>query len=376
MSLTDHDAERLRRAIALARKGRFHVEPNPPVGCVLEREDAGIVGESWHAAYGGAHAEIGALRMAGRAARGATAYVSLAPCGVYGKTPPCADALLEARVGRVVYAAGDPNPLEQGAGIDRLRAAGVQVDGATGQLAAEGDALLDRFQSALARERPWIVLKWAMSVDGRIAAKRGHGGAISGVRANALVHDWRAHADAVAVGIETVIADDPQLTCRLADGLPEGREQPLRVVFDAYLRTPVQSRLVRGVDDVGVLIFTGPQADPFRRQALEDRGCVIYEVAAEGDRLDLAAAVGMLHDDGVRRLLVEGGARIHGSFVRDGLADQVSTFVAPTVLGGAESVSAVVDSGVESADEALHLDDVMWRKVGDDLLMQGYVGTT
>ncbi|MDJ0521359.1 MAG: bifunctional diaminohydroxyphosphoribosylaminopyrimidine deaminase/5-amino-6-(5-phosphoribosylamino)uracil reductase RibD [Planctomycetota bacterium] len=373
MPLTDHDAQRLRRAIALARKGRFLVEPNPTVGCVIERDDAGIVGESWHGGYGGPHAEVAALEMAGKAARGATAYVSLAPCGTHGKTPPCTDALLEAGIERVVYATDDPNPLEQSTGVQRLIAAGIEVVGADGELRDEGERLLERFRATLSSDRPWVALKWAMSLDGRIAPRRGTGGAISGLRARRVVHDWRAHCDAVAVGIETVLADDPQLTCRLEGGLPDGREQPLRIVFDAQVRTPVDSRLVAGVDEVSVLIFCGPDADTFRRRALEERGCVVHEIPMRDGLLDLAAALHFLHDDGVRRLLVEGGARLHGSFLRAGLADQVSAFVTPTLLGGTDAVPAVEGTAVASMEEALGLEEVQWRGLGEDVLMQGYV---
>lgn len=376
MTLTDHDAQRLGRAIALARKGRFQVEPNPPVGCVIERDDAGVVGEGWHAAYGGPHAEVAALKLAGKAARRATAYVSLAPCGVHGKTPPCTEALLAAGVERVVYATDDPNPLEQSAGVKQLLEAGVEVVAADGELRAEADALLERFRRTLTREHPWVALKWAMSLDGRIAPRRGAGGSISGERAQRLVHDWRAHADAVAVGIETVLPDDPELTCRLPGGVPDGLDQPLRVVFDARLRTPIQSRLVKGVDDVGLLIFVGPEADPFRRRALEERGCSVHEVPLDAGRLDLDAALRLLHDHGVRRLFVEGGARLHGSFLRTGLADQVSAFVAPRILGGVDAVPAVDQTGIRSMDAALDLADVAWQRVGDDLLLQGYVQGT
>ncbi len=373
MLLSDHDVQRLRRAIALARKGRFQVEPNPPVGCVIEQGEAGIVGESWHGAFGGPHAEVGALALAGDAARGATAYISLAPCGVDGKTPPCADALVRAGVARVIYAAGDPNPAEGGAGLARLEAAGVEVVAAQGALRGEGEALLERFRGSLASRRPWVALKWAMSLDGRIAPRRGVGGAISGGRAHGLVHDWRGHADAVAVGVETALADDPRLTCRRQAGLPAGRAQPLRVVFDGSLRLPVDSRLVAGAGESGLLVFTTARADAARRRQLEERGVRIVEVSGVEGRVDLAAALAHLHAEGVRRVLAEGGARIHGALLRQGLADQVSAFISPMLLGGEDAVPAVEGSGIGSMDDALRLEDVAWRGLGTDLLMQGYV---
>lgn len=373
MPLNDHDERILRRSIALARKARFEVEPNPPVGCVIERGADGVVGEGWTAPWGGPHAEVVALRMAGERAEGATAYVSLGPCGVHGKTPPCAEALVEAKVARVVIGVADPDPNEAGAGLDRLREAGIQVDLAEGTVAREADEVLDRFRSALGRRRPWVVLKWAMSLDGRIAAARGSGGAISGARAQRLLHVWRAHSDAIAVGIDTALIDDPQLTCRLADGPPHGRPQPRRVVFDSRLRLSPTSSMVRSAAEVPVLLVCAEDADPARRAALESSDVAVLPVPVLDGRVDLAAALDALYVHGVRRLLVEGGAKIHGAFLKALLADQVSAFVAPRILGGANAVPAVEGSGIDTAEAMQDLEEVMWRRLGDDLLMQGYV---
>ncbi len=372
MPVTDHDLQRLKRAVALARKGFFGVEPNPPVGCVIERDGDGIVGEGWHADFGGPHAEVAALRLAAGSAKGATAYVSLAPCGRHGKTPPCADALLDAGITRVVYAAGDPNPDEDGYGVERLRRAGIAVEGPVEGVAAE--SVLARFHGSLARTNtPWTVCKWAMSIDGRIAPARGAGGAVSGTKARRLTHHWRAHADAVAVGVGTVLADDPLLTCRLEGGLPNGRAPAKRVVFDPALRTPVDGRLVLDATSSPVWILGLGDAPAERRDALEAAGCRVFEIPGAADELDLAAALAVLREHGVQRLLVEGGARIHGAFFRAGLVDQVAAFVAPQVFGGPTAVPAVEDSGIASVGEALRLEEVMWRRIGDDLLMQGYV---
>jgi diaminohydroxyphosphoribosylaminopyrimidine deaminase/5-amino-6-(5-phosphoribosylamino)uracil reductase len=371
---SEHDVERLRRAIALARKGRFAVEPNPPVGCVIESDDGGVVGEGWHAAYGRPHAEVVALRIAADAARGATAYVSLAPCGRHGKTPPCAAALVEAGIRRVVFAAADPDPDEVGHGLEMLRRAGVRVNGPVEDVRAEAGDLLGHFRAALAeRERPWTVCKWAMSADGRIAPARGAGGVVSGDRARRLAHAWRGSADGVAVGVDTVGADDPLLTCRLEGGPPNGRPQPRRVVFDGLLETPVDGRLALDATTAAVWILATEDARPDRRDALEAAGCRVITVAGRGDRVDLRAALAALRAEGLRRLLVEGGALIHGSLFRAGLVDQVSVFVAPRIFGGRAAVPAVEDSGFESLGAAARLEDVMWRRVGEDLLLQGYV---
>ncbi len=367
MSADDHDRERLRRAIELAAKGRFHVEPNPTVGCVLEVEGR-VVGEGWHVAFGAPHAEVEALARAGPSARGATAYVSLEPCSRAGRTGPCTDALLEAGVRRVVYAATDPN--EAGSGAARLREAGVPVDGPV--LESEAAPLLGAFLRARGRDRPWIVLKWAMTLDGRIAEGPGRGGRITGPQALAFAHDLRAHADAVAVGVETVLTDDPRLTSRLAEGPPGAHAQPCRVVFDSSLRTPVDARLLDDLPDVRLVVYTA-DPDPVRRRALQRRGVDVVEVPDPGGRVDLAAAVRDLAGRGVARLLVEGGARLHGAFLRSGLCDQVTTFVAPRILGAEDAPGAVTGAGFSGLAGAARLSDVRSRPLGEDVVIEGYL---
>jgi diaminohydroxyphosphoribosylaminopyrimidine deaminase/5-amino-6-(5-phosphoribosylamino)uracil reductase len=353
--------------MALAGKGLFAVEPNPPVGCVLEREGR-VVGEGWHLAFGGPHAEVVALQEAGDEARGATAYISLEPCSRVLKTGACTAALAEAGVARVVFASADPNmPAE---GLEQLRSAGIQVEGPS--LEEEGSALLHRFRRAQALRRPWVALKWAMSLDGRIAPARGRGGRISGTRSQAHAHDLRGHADAVAVGVETVLVDDPRLTCRLEGGVPHGRAQPLRVVFDSSLRTPPTSVLLDDAPHVPVLVIC-VAADAVRREGLEACGAEVAEVPAADGGVDLTAALALLHERGVRRLLVEGGARVHGALIQARLADQVHAYVAPIVLGGGDAPFAVSGTRIRAVSEALRLEDVQWRRLDDDLLLQGYL---
>lgn len=367
MAVSDHDRERLRRAIALAAKGRFRVEPNPTVGCVLER-DGRVVGEGWHDGYGGPHAEVRALAAAGEAARGATAYVSLAPCSRHGKTPPCTQALLAAGVARVVVAAADPNPLEGAGSAAVLGPEGVAVEGPA--LAEEGEAALVPFRRALALDRPWTILKWAMSADGKIAARRGAGGRLTGPRAEAEVHELRGRCDAVLVGRGTLDADDPRLTCRLAAGPPDGRRQPLRVLVTRRLTGLVGRRLFADAASAPVVVATDrdPPAPP---AGLVAAGVEVLAVGADERGVDLSALVRALAARGVRRLLVEGGAEMHRSFLAAGLADQVQVWVAPLLLPGGEAVPAA--AGAASALGALRLGDVQWRKVGDDLVLQGYL---
>lgn len=367
--LTGEDAAWLRRAIALAAKGRFRVEPNPTVGCVLVHEGR-VVGEGWHDGFGGPHAEVRALVLAGAAARGATAYVSLEPCSRHGKTPPCTQALVLAGVRRVVFAATDPDPREGGRGTPWLREQGLRVEGPS--LAAEGEGLLERFRLGLTSDRPWTILKWAMSADGRVAARRGAGGRLSGDRALYEMHELRGRVDAVLVGRGTLEADDPRLTCRLPGGPPDGRAQPQRILVTGRLNGLGEQALFQPGDGGPLTVATGA-VEAAAARALEARGVEVLGVGEREGGVDLIALGRALKARGVQRLLVEGGPRIHGAFLAQGLADQVHVDVAPLLLGGPDAVPAVLGTGVADVSAALRLQAVAWRKVGEDLVLDGFV---
>jgi diaminohydroxyphosphoribosylaminopyrimidine deaminase/5-amino-6-(5-phosphoribosylamino)uracil reductase len=308
----------MRHALALARRGWGQTSPNPMVGAVLVHDGA-IVGEGHHAAYGGPHAEVMALTEAGARAAGSTAYVTLEPCAHHGQTPPCADALITARVARVVVATRDPNPVAAG-GIERLRAAGIDVvigveEGAARELNAA-------FLHAVRSDRPWVTLKLATSIDGAIAG-RGGSGMLTGVAVQREVHHLRAGHDAVAVGIGTVLADDPELTVRVAQ-VP--RIAPIRIVFDRTARTPLDSRLVRSARATPVVVVS-EAPDPGRAAALTAAGVDLLTVATLDDGLRALRA------RGVRSLLVEGGAGLAGALMTHAAVDRLVIFRAPCVLG-------------------------------------------
>lgn len=368
----DQDLKHLRRAVAIARLGVGTVEPNPPVGCVVAQAGESVA-EGWHKAFGGDHAEVAALRLAGEQARGSTLYVSLEPCSRHGKTPPCTERIVAAGVRRVVFAAQDPHPRERGRGSAWLADQGLDVVGPVAEVEAEAEPLLRRFVAALGRDRPWTMLKWAMSLDGRIAPDEGRGGVISGPQARLWAHVLRGRVDAVAVGVNTVLVDDPDLTCRIEGGPPDGRPQPRRIVFDTALRTPPTSRLARSAREVPVIVYCAEDADAENERRLVEQGCQVVRVPSAWERIDLAEALAHLHAEGVRRLLVEGGAHVHGTLLKTRQADQVAAFVAPLVLGGDRAPAAVAGTGVVDVADGIRLEDVAWRKLGDDLHLTGFL---
>ena len=321
----DYDADRayMRGALDLAQRGWGQTAPNPMVGAVVVRDGA-VVGEGFHARYGDDHAEVVALRAAGERARGATLYVTLEPCAHHGKTPPCSDAVIAAGVSRVVVATPDPNP-EAAGGAERLRARGIRVD--VGVEENEARELNAAFFHAHASDRPWVVLKLATSLDGAIAdatRARGSGGDwLTGPDARREVHRMRAGVDAIAVGVGTVLADDPMLTVR---DVPPPRIPPRRIVFDSELRTPLGAAVVRGAR-VAPTTIVARHADHARRAALEAQGVrvEVHETLHDALRTLKAAEI--------RSLLVEGGARFAGSLLEQGLVDRLVIFQAPVVLG-------------------------------------------
>jgi len=368
------DTAAMRRALQLGRRGLGWVEPNPAVGAVVA-VDGRIVGEGWHAAYGGPHAEVGALAEAGPAARGATLYVTLEPCCHHGKTPPCTDAIIAAGVARVVAAAGDPHPAVAGDGIARLRAAGIRVD--VGLLEPEALRLTAPFRKLVATGRPWVIAKWATSLDGRLAGPTGADRWISSAASRALVHDLRGRVDAIVVGIGTALADDPLLTARPGEpaaradaddarGLRGPPRRPLRVVLDRSARLPLESRLVRTARESPLLVAVGPEAAADRVAALVRAGCEVFAspVADRGPMID-----GLLREFGRRRMtnvLVEGGGIVLDAWLRSGAVDEAWIFVAPTVLGGDPATLPLVpDVATLVVESVMH--------PGGDILVRGLV---
>lgn len=326
---TAFDERAMRRALALAARGLETTDPNPRVGCVITRGEA-VVGEGWHARAGEAHAEIGALREAGERAAGATAYVTLEPCCHHGRTPPCADALVEARLARVVFAVRDPNPRVNGGGAARLAAAGIAV--ASGLLEADAAALNAGFLHRMRCGRPWVRLKTAASLDGRTALASGASRWITGEAARADVHHWRARSSAVLTGIGTVLADDPRLDVRRPQPLVRA---PARVIVDTLLRTPPTARMFDAPGQVIILHAASEGAVRAAGAKLAARGARIEAVAAPGPRIDLAAAMRCLGELAMNELWVEAGPTLAGALLEAELVDEWLHYLAPKLLGPA-----------------------------------------
>lgn len=344
----------------LAERGRYGASPNPMVGAVILDTEGRLVGEGHHACCGGPHAEVVALAEAGDRARRGTMYVTLEPCAHHGRTPPCAEAIIAAGLRRVVVALNDPNPIASG-GIERLRAEGIDV--AEGVNSESGRILNRRWLHWAQNRRPWVSAKAAISLDGRIATRTGHSKWITGAAARNRGLELREEHDAILVGADTVLADNPRLTRRL--GLNPGDDW-LRVILDSRLRTPTDAIVVASDPELTVVAHTGDAADD-DRERLAAAGVELVELPADDlGRVDVGALLDRLGDRGIAALLIEGGATVHGSFFDEDLVDEVFFFVAPMVIGG-ESPAAVAGLGADTLELArrYHFEDV--RRHGDDL---------
>ena len=355
MSFSAEDHALMARALALAERGRDTATPNPNVGCVIAKAGR-VIGEGWHARAGEAHAEAMALAACRESPEGATAYVTLEPCSHHGRTPPCADALAAARVARVVAALEDPNPLVKGRGLAMLRVAGIRVE--SGLLAAQAQETHRGFLARMSRGRPWMRIKSAASLDGRIALANGESRWITGEAARRDVHALRARSCAMLTGIGTVLRDDPELTVR---HVPCSR-QPRRVVIDSRLDLPVSARILSGEPP---LVLTVSE-DRARREALEARGAEVVIVPAEGGKTDLAAVARLLAERGFNEVTVETGAKLNGSLFRAGVVDEIVLYLAPMLLGDAAQGLFALPA-FERLGEAIRPRIVDVRAVGDDV---------
>lgn len=357
------DARFMDRALELARRGEGAVEPNPLVGCVLV-QGGQVVGEGHHARFGGDHAEVVALTAAGDLARGATAYVTLEPCSHVGKTPPCVDALVRAGVRRVVAAHADPFPAVSGRGLEQLRAAGIDTQ--VGLRGEESRALNAPYLKLLSTGRPWVIAKWAMSLDGKIATVSGESRWISCEESRRAVHQLRGRVDGVVIGSRTARHDDPLLTAR-----PPGTRLATRVVLDSHASLSLDSQLVRTARQAPVLVAVSRTATEERCAALATAGCKVLRLEADHRQ---QRWLELLDEFGRRRwtnVLVEGGADVFGSLLVTHTIDEVQVFVAPLLLGGAHAPGAVAGLGIERLVDSLRLESMTARNCGADIHLTG-----
>lgn len=364
-SATDEDLRHMRSALAVAARGLGRVWPNPAVGCVIVR-DGDVVGRGWTQPGGRPHAETEALRRAGDAARGATAYVTLEPCAHFGETPPCADALIDAGIDRCVVALRDPDPRVDGGGFRKLEDAGIEVH--FGLCEAEAEALNAGFLKRQRLQRPHVCLKAATTIDGRIAARTGHSQWITGEAARRAGHLLRAKYDAILVGSNTAAEDDPSLTCRLPGLLDRS---PVRVVVDGRMRLPLTNRLVREANAVPTWLFALSPSTAAARQraaAYRDCGLSVFDVESdENGHPDPRAVLATLAEEGITRLLIEGGGVVAASFLRLRLVDEMVWFRAATVMGG-DGLPAIAALGVDRVDDAPFARRISVEPMGEDVI--------
>lgn len=356
----------MREALRIALNAEGRTSPNPLVGAVVVR-DGKIVAEGWHRQAGTPHAEIHALNMAGELSRGATLYVTLEPCSHFGRTPPCANAIVDAGIKKVVAAMSDPNPKVAGRGFEILRAAGIEVE--VGILEEEARRLNEIFLKWVTKKLPFVTLKFACSLDGKIATSTGESQWISGIESRKFSHHLRDINDAILVGVGTVLDDNPTLTTRLVEG-----KNPVRIIVDSTARTPLNSNVVTD-KSARTIIATTANASDEKISALKSLGVEII-TAGEGERVDLKILMQKLAAQEITSVLVEGGGQIHFSMLKENLVDKIFAFVAPKIIGGENSLTAVEGAGFEKLSDAVTLKNFTSSKLGEDILVCGYVSLT
>ncbi|MDO5142785.1 MAG: bifunctional diaminohydroxyphosphoribosylaminopyrimidine deaminase/5-amino-6-(5-phosphoribosylamino)uracil reductase RibD [Eubacteriales bacterium] len=358
------DTEYMRRALRLAERGRGRTAPNPMVGAVVVK-DGQVIGEGWHERCGQPHAERNVLAACTQSPAGATMYVTLEPCDHHGRQPPCVDAILEAGIARVVVGAGDPNPHVDGKGIARLRAHGVQV---TEHVLEQACIDLNTvFFHYIRTHTPYVVMKYAMTLDGKIAAYTGASRWVTGEAARRHVHAQRDRYTAIMVGVGTVQADDPQLTCRL----PGGRD-PIRIICDSQLRVPLTAQVVRTAHDTPTWIATCC-TDRARIARYEQAGCRVLTVPAHEARVDLRALMQVLGREEIDSILLEGGGTLHWSALESGIVQRVQAYIAPKLFGGREAKTPVEGAGVPDPSAAFLLKNSTVTRLGEDILIESEV---
>jgi len=360
-----NDEHWMKRALRLAEKGKGRTSPNPMVGAVLVKNGK-VIGEGYHIKAGADHAEIIALTKGGEKAEGTTLYLNLEPCIHYGRTPPCAPAVIEAKVKRVVIGMEDPNPLVRGRGLESLKKAGLDVE--VGILEKECRRLNEAFCKYILKKEPFVILKVAATLDGKMATRERDSKWISGETSRQFVHRMRDQVDGVLVGVGTVLKDDPQLTTRIKKG-----RDPYRIILDSRLRIPEEAKVI-GNSPSKAIIATTELAARDKIEKLEKRGVRILVLDSKKGKVDLKHCLSKLGEMEIMSLMVEGGSQINGSFLDEGLIDKIFLFISPKLIGDREALGIFGGHGKATLKEAIALNELRVRRIGEDILIEGYVG--
>ncbi|EQK42893.1 riboflavin biosynthesis protein RibD [[Clostridium] bifermentans ATCC 638] len=352
-------------AINLARKGIGKVNPNPMVGAVIVKDNK-IVGTGYHEKYGGKHAEVNAIENSRESLNGSTMYVNLEPCSHFGKTPPCVDKIIESKINKVVIASVDPNPLVQGKGVKKLRDSGIEVK--VGVLDEENKKLNEVFLKYIKNKKPFVAMKVAMSLDGKIATSTGQSKWISCDESRRYVHKLRSEVMSILVGINTVIKDDPMLDCRLENG-----KNPIRIIVDTTLKIPIDSKIVSSSKSIRTIVVTTKNANRNVMKLLEGKGVEILTVNLKNNLVDLKEMINKLGELNIDSILIEGGSSLNFSAMNENIVDKIQVYVAPIILGGESSKTPIGGQGVDDIKEAFKLHRLEHKQVGSDILIEGYL---
>lgn len=355
----------MRMALEMARKGKGWITPNPLVGAVIVKGGR-VIGQGYHQKYGQPHAEVNAIASAKENVTGATLYVTLEPCSHFGKTPPCSDLLIEKNIKRVVVGTLDPNPLVAGKGIEELRSNGIEV--VIGVLEEESQKLNEIFIKYIVTKEPFVIMKNAMSLDGKIATVTGESQWISGESSRKQVHSLRHELAGIMVGIETIIKDDPQLTSRTLNS-----RNPIRIVVDSQLRIPIASKVLTQQDKAKTIVATTRRANKEKLDMLKQMGIEVIVTKEKGGRVDLQELMKVVGAKGIDSILLEGGANLNFSALEEGIVDKIQSYIAPKIIGGKEAKTAVEGAGVHSLKNAFQIDRMTPVMVGEDLFVEGYI---
>lgn len=359
------DESYMKIALELAKKGSGRTNPNPMVGAVIVKNKR-IIAKGFHEEYGKAHAEVNAFNNAIDDVEGATMYVTLEPCSHYGKTPPCVEMIIKKKISKVVIGMVDPNELVSGRGIQKLKEAGIEV--VTGILEQQCEKLNEAFIKFITTKIPFVILKTAMSLDGKIATRLGESKWITNTMARNEVHNLRGEVSGIMVGVDTIIKDNPQLTCRI-----DGNKSPIRIVVDSTLRIPIESNIIQDTTDTETIIATTERADMAKAENLKSLGVKVLIIKEKNNKVDLKDLITKLGELNIDSILLEGGATLNYSALEEGIVDKVQFYISPKIIGGENSKSPVGGKGIDLLKDAYKVKNLTTRFIEGDILIEGYI---